>query len=270
MQTHFAGHPLGQSILGTAESITDLQCEQMREYHLEQYKAGNLVLALTGNTDWDLVMEYANKYCQDWSSGSSDRSTTEATPGGGVSIITKESSLQQHVMQMTPAPTARDEMRFAAELLAVIVGDDSGSRLYWDLVDTGHAEAAELGYNEYDGSGTYLTYLSGDPGSTDKNLGRIQAIYNDINSNGVSELELEQAKNKVASRVVLRSERPMGRLSSLGGNWVYRNEYRSVEDDLNTLRSMRTDDIAQLLEVYPLSETTTVAVGPLETLSIAN
>ncbi len=32
MQTHFAGHPLGQCILGTQESITDLTAEQMREY----------------------------------------------------------------------------------------------------------------------------------------------------------------------------------------------------------------------------------------------
>ena len=39
MQLHFKGHPLGQSILGTAESIQALTAEQMRQYHRDNYKA---------------------------------------------------------------------------------------------------------------------------------------------------------------------------------------------------------------------------------------
>lgn len=46
-------------------------------------------------------------------------------------------------MQMGPGPEW--SLRFAAELLSVIVGDDSGSRLFWELVDPGAAEAAEYG-----------------------------------------------------------------------------------------------------------------------------
>jgi predicted Zn-dependent peptidase len=169
---------------------------------------------------------------------------------------------------MTPAPSAQNPLRFTAEILSVIVGDHSGSRLFWELVDPGLAESADLDFNEYDGSGGYLTYLSCDPQATEANLARIAAIYDDVNRNGVREEELAQAKNKVASRVVLRSERPMGRLSSLGGNWVYRQEYRSVDDDLATLRGITTKDIRELLEVYPLGATTTVAVGPLESLNL--
>ena len=58
----------------------------------------------------------------------------------------------------------------------------------------------------------------------------------------------------------------MGRLSSLGSNWVYRREYRSVQDDLQTFRSITTDDIRALLKVYPLGQLSTAAVGPLAAL----
>jgi predicted Zn-dependent peptidase len=108
--------------------------------------------------------------------------------------------------------------------------------MYWEIVDPGFCESADLSYNEYDGSGAYLTYLSCDPESTRENLDRIARIYDDVNANGVTEDELRQAQSKVASRVVLRSERPMGRLSSLGSNWVYRHEYRTVDDDLKTCK----------------------------------
>lgn len=268
MQTHFAGHPLGQSVLGSKESITALTCQQMRQYHHERYLAGNIVLAVAGNTDWPQVVSLAETHCANWPGGLCHRATHEAKPVRSLKIISRPNSQQEHVMQMTPAPSAQNPLRFTAEILSVIVGDHSGSRLFWELVDPGLAESADLDFNEYDGSGGYLTYLSCDPQATEANLARIAAIYDDVNRNGVREEELAQAKNKVASRVVLRSERPMGRLSSLGGNWVYRQEYRSVDDDLATLRGITTKDIRELLEVYPLGATTTVAVGPLESLNL--
>jgi len=169
-------------------------------------------------------------------------------------------------MQMSPAPAADSRLRYAAELLAVAVGDDSGSRLFWELVDPGHAEVAELGYNEYDGSGGWMTYLSCLPEATPANLQRIRTLYDDVNAGGLRADELQQAKNKVASRIVLRGERPMGRLSSLGGNWVYRQEYCSIEDDLKTIESITAGNIRELLDAYPIGQLTTAAVGPLTSL----
>lgn len=266
MQTYFTGHPLGQIILGTPESVGALTCEQMRQYHREHYRAGNITLAVAGNVEWSEVLGLAERWCSDWSAGCFDRSRTEAVPAGGTTIITRAAGVQEHVMQMAPAPPADSRLRFAAELLAVAVGDDSGSRLFWELVDPGHAEVAELGYNEYDGSGGWMTYLSCLPEETPANLERIRMLYDDVNAGGLTVEELEQAKNKVSSRIVLRGERPMGRLSSLGGNWVYRQEYRSIEDDLKTVRSITAAGIRELLEACPLGQLTTAAVGPLTSL----
>ncbi len=69
MMQHFAGHPLEKSILGTMESITNLTVDQMRTYYTEHYKAGNIVLAVAGKTDWDQVLSLAEKHCAAWPSG---------------------------------------------------------------------------------------------------------------------------------------------------------------------------------------------------------
>lgn len=267
MQTHFAGHPLGHSVLGTNESITALSAEQMRAYHASRYKAGNIVLAIAGNFEWPDVLRLAEQHCSAWPAGTAPRATPEARPLGGRTVVQKPGSMQEHVMQMAPAPAATHPSRFAAELLAVIVGDDTGSRLFWELVDPGFAETAELGYSEYDGSGAWMGYFSCMPDEVESNLERMARIFDDVNKRGVTDAELAQAKNKVASRIVLRSERPMGRLSSLGHNWLYRNEYRSVADDLATLRAIAPADIRRLVELYPLRQLTTSAVGPLESLN---
>lgn len=267
MQLHFSGHDLGQSILGTVASVSALTSEQMRNYHQEHYRAGNIVLAVAGNTDWKTVLELAEKHCGHWPAGTCPRTTVAATHVAQTQFVVKDQCQQEQIIQLAPAPSCTDPRRFAAELLTVIVGDDSNSRLYWELVDPGLVESAECGYYEFEGAGTYLTFLNGDPEATQQNLAAIRRIYDSINADGVTADELEQAKNKISTRIVLRSERPMGRLSSLGGNWLVRREYRSVEDDLATVRSVTLDDIHQLLKEFPLLQTTTVGVGPLDKLS---
>jgi predicted Zn-dependent peptidase len=266
MATHFANHPLGQSILGTKESITALTSEQMRRYHAERYTASNMTLAVTGNTDFESLIAIIEKYCCDIPSGVCDRALPEVKPVNSVRLLTRESSVQQHIMQMGIAPKGTDKRRFAAELLSVIVGDDCGSRLFWELVDPGYVEAADLGYNEYDGAGTWMTYLSCMPDEVEKNLARMQNVFDEVNRNGVTAEELEQAKNKVASRIVLRGERPMGRLTSLGANWVYRGEYNDVADDLQIVRGLSLQDMTELLQVFPIVMNTTVGVGPRKEL----
>ena len=44
-------------------------------------------------------------------------------------------------------------------------------------------------------------------------------------------------------------------------------EYRSIEDDLNDLRSVTADSIRATLDEYPLARTATATVGPLESLN---
>jgi predicted Zn-dependent peptidase len=264
MSTHFTGHPLGQSILGSSASVTALTAEQMRAYHAARYGAGNLVLAAAGNLDWDHLLQLAEQHCGGWDPGKPGRANEEARPHPCEVFQVRTGMNQEHVMQMAPAPAAQSPLRYAAEIVGTIVGDDGTGRLYWDLVETGLAEVADLSYNDYDGSGTWTTYLCSLPQQTKENLARITRIYEEFNRNGPTAEELEQARNKVASRIVLSSERPMGRLVSLGGNWVYCHEYRSVADDLKTLQDLTLEDIRELLERYPLGQTTTVGLGPLE------
>ncbi|MCA9054084.1 MAG: insulinase family protein [Planctomycetaceae bacterium] len=266
MQTHFDRHPLGRRILGTSESVGALTAQQMRAYFVEHYRAGNITLVGTGNLQWEELLQMARESCAAWPAGKSTRDLHEALPAGGTAVIERATHQQQHVMQLAPAPASTDALRYAAEILSVIVGDDSGSRLYWELVDPGEAEAAELAYNDYGDSGCWCTYLSCAPEATRENLERIHELYADVNERLVTAEELEQARNKVATRVVLASERPMGRLSALGGNWVYRQEYRTVEDDLRTVQELGLKDIRELLSRYPLTQTTTVGVGPLRSI----
>ncbi len=266
MQQYFHGHPLGRSVLGSVESIRALTAAQMREYFSKAYVAGNITLVVAGNCKFDEIVELAQTRCGHWPRGQSRREANDATPKQTVNTIEKPASLQQHLMSLAAGPASTDPLRYAAGLLAVAIGDDDNSRLYWELIDKGHADAAELGHNDFDGTGTWTTYICCQPVDLDSNLEVLTDIYREVNREGISESELTLAKNKVATRIVLSGERPMGRLSSLGGNWVYAKEYRSTENELAAVQAVTTADIRRLLDTFPLTLTSTVGIGPLISL----
>ena len=84
----------------------------------------------------------------------------------------------------------------------MVVGDDSGSRLYWALVDPGLADSADCSFHEYEGTGTFYTSFSGEPEQAEENLAITREVLQTVQRDGVTEEELKQARNKMLSRVV--------------------------------------------------------------------
>ncbi|HWL09229.1 MAG TPA: pitrilysin family protein, partial [Planctomicrobium sp.] len=264
MLRHFAGHPLGQLVLGTRESIAALTAQQMRDYHAIRYGAANLVLVAAGNFQWDHLVDLSQSHCGNWTRGTPGRNQTEACPVTSRSFLVRDEMHQEHVMQLGRAPAGQSDLRYIAEIVASIVGEDGSGRLYWDLVESGDAESCDLGYNDFDGSGAWMTYLCCQPEQTEANLERMDQILAEFNRTGPTRDEFELAKTKIASRIVLGNERPLGRFSALGGNWLSLHQYRTVEDDLKTLRSLTLNDARTLLDAYPLTLQTTAGLGPCD------
>ena len=63
---HFDGHPCGNSVLGSEESIDNLMAEQMRDYFAGRYAPNNMVMACAGHFDWDQICSVAEKACGQW------------------------------------------------------------------------------------------------------------------------------------------------------------------------------------------------------------
>ena len=250
----FADHPLGNSVLGSVASITNLTREQMAGYFDRRYVASNVTVSIAGNFDWDTFVKLAEKHCGHWSTGEAPRErVTPAKQNPRIEALKKESVNQEHVLVISPGPGSDVPLRYAADTLAMIVGDSSGSRLYWDIVDPGHAESADVGFHDYQGAGGFFTSYSCDPEEAEPNLGRIAKIFADVQKNGVTAEELFTAKSKVLSRVVRSSERPMGRMQAIGMSWIYLGQYRSVDDELASFEAVDLKQIREVLDKYPLT-----------------
>ena len=84
---------------------------------------------------------------------------------------------------------------------------------------------------------------------------------------GVTAEELQRAQSKVCSQIVLSGERAANRMFSVVGNWLARREYRTIRESLDKYQQVTTADLHRVLERFPPTVATTVAVGPLPTLA---
>ncbi|NBS79753.1 insulinase family protein [bacterium] len=172
-------------------------------------------------------------------------------------------------VRMSSGPDGNDDDRFPAKMLAMTLGDDSGSRLYWALVDGGDAEHASLHHHDFLDAGVFGTQLSCDADDVEPLLGRIVEMYDEAGRLGIAAAELEQARNKLAGRVVLAGERPRRRLFGVGLEWAHSGRYRSVADDLAIVERISLDDVHRVLARWPLDgPAATVLAGPHAATSV--
>lgn len=261
----FADHPLGNTILGTPDSIRALTRDQMQAYFKRRYVAPNITVVAAGKFDWPALVALVEEHCGAWQSGPVGRQEVRESPGSGAfQVITKDKVAQEHVFLISPGPAADSPLRHAADVLAIAVGDDSGSRLYWALVDPGLADSADTSFHDYEGTGSFYTSFSCEPGQVAENLAIVQQVLGEVQRDGITEEELQQAKSKIGSRVVRGSERPMGRMQAIGMAWTYLHQYRTVDDELKAFDAVTLATIRELLDRYPLDRLTTLALGPLK------
>lgn len=266
-RVYFAEHPLGNSILGTKESIAALKRDQMHAYFERRYVAPNITVVAAGNFEWKHLTRLVQQRCGVWNGGPIGRKGVRPTEGSGAfEVVQREGVAQEHVILISPGPPAHSPLRYAAGTLGMVVGDDAGSRLYWALVDPGLAESADMSFHDYEGTGSFYTSFSCEPENARKNLAIVHRVLSEVQKKGITEEELQQAKSKILSRIVRASERPMGRMQAIGMDWIYLGKYRTVDEELKAYDAVSLKTIARLLEKYPLERITTLALGPLKRL----
>lgn len=256
MEVHFGPRGLGRRVLGTSESIHAMTADSMRAYFQRRYRPENIVLAAAGNLDFDGLVEQVEKQTSHWS----DRSQpSEPEPDDASSVpagISMERQLpiadanQAYLVRIAGGPSATSSDRYAARILASILGDEGGSRLFWELIDSGRAEVATVWPHEFIDTGAWFTYMICAPEDTESNRRLMDAVIKRVADNGVEAHELQQAVNKATASCIMQSERPGNRLFGIGSRWLTCNEYISTDDTLDKLRALTVDEVSQAAAKY--------------------
>ncbi len=259
---YFQDHPGGNSVLGTEETIDNLSLEQMKDYFFRRYSPGNITAVLTGNFDWDKMTKTIEDFCSSWQYKDLSRDVREYEGAKQQKKETRDMLSRDHICLMSPSVAAQDQRRYTASLLASIIGDGTGSRYFWKIIDKAKAESANMQYSSMDGTGLLCSYFTCSPEKSAEVLEIADSIFEDLKENGIKENELVAAQNKVVSAMALKNEIPMGRLVDIGFNWLYLNSYKKIEEEVEAVKSVSKDDVDNLIRDFDLEKYTIYSIGP--------
>lgn len=259
---HFGNHPCGKSVLGSADCIKALTSKQMRNYFESRYSPNNIVAAIAGNFDFEKTCGIIEQFCGSWQQKQADRKIEYFAGTAKKDSAQKKNLNCQHICLMSPSVSYQDRRSHAATLLAKIIGDDSGSRFFWELIDSAIAESASMHFEAMDGIGAFYSYIRASSQNGAKALQVTENIFKSLKTDKIKPEELQKAKNKVLSGITIKNEIPMGRLIELGVNWVYLGKYRPIEEEISLVNNVVLDDLYSLIDEFSLENFTKFSIGP--------
>ncbi len=258
----WGGHPLGNSVLGSTQSVGGLQRDQMMSYFERRYSPANLVLAVAGRYDWDAVLAQAEEITSSWPAFDAPRLRPPAQTTTGRDGITNGKLNRVHVAYYAPGVALTDPRRFAAAVLGNVIGDGSGSRLYWELVDTGLADNASLGHEASEDHGAFTGYVNVGPERSEKVIQRYLEVVRGVQDDPPTPEEWRRAQRKLATGLTLRAETPLGRLTSLGMTFQSLGIYQSVSDVVDRVMGAELQTALELLSERPFDRSYVYTLGP--------
>ncbi len=261
MEQCFSSSGLGHRVLGTAETITAMQRDDMVTYFEDRYSADNTIVAMSGKLDFDEMVDRVAALCGAWPTTGASRDDTTVLPQSIDLRDTSDDVHQHYLLWLMPGVPVADDRRYAAAALASILGSGDNSRFHWALVNPGLAEQASASIEPLDGSGLQAITAVCAPQQAEEVESLLASTMRDL-VESLTEDDLLRVRNKAATAMAISSERSAGRMQRLGGLVASTGTYRSLEDELARIDALQLGDLKSVADAFPWNATVRASLSP--------
>jgi predicted Zn-dependent peptidase len=264
MENFYGDHPLSMETLGTPETLNALTVEQMRDYWERRYGTRNMIFSIAGNFEWDDVVAQLGELTADWQPGEAGRESQGTTFTPSVNVYPTDRFGQEQLAIGVPSVARSDPRYYAAATLATILGDDTGSRLFWALNQTGLAESASAQLLDFEDTGLMIVYLVTEPSLAPQVLQIAQRELERVQSFDIEQAELDRARAKLVASVIIGGESTNERVIGLISSWLTQGRLETLEEVREKIEAITLDDLRSLVKELPVWPNAVItASGPV-------
>ncbi|MFN2454858.1 MAG: M16 family metallopeptidase [Pyrinomonadaceae bacterium] len=266
---YFPDHPLGRPIEGTAATVSSFSRERTQDFHAREYAPRNLVIAAAGNLEHARLVELAARAFGDGEASVEAESSPHATPPAAATpiLIERKKELEQaHLIIAAPWPSARREDRYAASLLASIIGGGTSSRL-WQSVreERGLAYSVGAGASSFSDTGVFTIYAGTSPDQLNEVIDLSLVELRRATRESVGEDELRLVKDQAVSSILLGLESSSARAGTLARQEIVHGRRISPDEIIRRLEAVTPEDVQQIAR--ECFKTNALALGVLGDLN---
>jgi predicted Zn-dependent peptidase len=257
---YFPNHPLGRPNEGTEQTVPTFDHKTTMAFHAHEFSYRNLVVAAAGNVDHARLLELVGEAFGGCAGEGAigEHSIVDGSPEPAAPILVEQKSeLEQvHLIIAAPWPSALSEDRYAASLLASVMGGGTSSRL-WQKVreERGLAYSVGAGGSAFSDVGVFTIYAGTSPTHleevVDLSLNELRAVVKET----VSEEELRIVKDQAISSILLGLESSSARASTLARQEILHGRRISPDEVIQKLRAVTSEELKEVAQKYFTSDT---------------
>ena len=247
--------PYAHSTIGDMQDLIDAPLEAVQEFFNTYYAPNNAVLSISGDFSPEEAMRLVEKYFGEI--------PARETPAFSEPPAPEQSAERTETMYDANAtlpafhfayhiPPNRSPDHYALEILALVLGDGESSRLYQTLVKQEEiCQDVTVGTDDRRGPDLFSVWAVMASGHAPKEaqniiLSELAAIA----SKGVTDRELEKAKNRIHAAFVFGLQSNMARSQHLAEYELYWGDANLLKLELDYYLAVSADDIKRVANTY--------------------
>ena len=236
-----------QKVAGTIESLKGIDREKILKYFYDMYKPENIVVAVAGNIEEEKIFKQLNEGIGKLK----DRSTKRVYNGdmvinSGEKIIVQETS-QVHLCINTLGTSSTDKDRVEASVISNVLGGNMSSRLFQKIrEERGLAYSVYSYTSNFDEGGLFTVYAGTTHEDYKEVISLIEEELKELKENGITEKELQRAKNQFLSMVTFGLESSKGKMTRMAGSYLVYGYVRDIETVIKEIEDVNLNDIKRV------------------------
>ena len=263
----YGDQPAGWDTAGKKEIITRLMRKDFVKYHQHHYVAPKIIVVISGMIESNEVVKKIKNLFKSISGikGKDKITTQESQKNPKVKVFYKNTD-QTHIALGVRSYNIFDKRRYAADVLATILGGGMSSRLFRLLRGKmGAAYYVRTLSDESTDTGNLATWAGIDNRRIKEVIGAILKEYKKIKEIKVSKEELTKAKEHLEGGLILGIETSDELASFYGFQEILKNEILKPEDIIKKIRAVTADDILEVAnDIFRPEKLNLAIIGPIK------
>ena len=251
----YTAHPYKRNVIGTPEIISQVSQEEVMNYYRTFYSPKNVTTIIVGDFDSDDIL---NRVVQAFNWGERpeppERNIKPDEPVKNQVYIENESNINSAFLMFGFLGALAKDLRntIALEMLAIILGEGTSSRLYINLVQNQEENIFNMidseSYLFRDGS-NFFVQANFNPQFKEKAIELIKGEIEKLKEN-IDEKELNKAKKKLKSRFACEVETVSDIGETIGYYMTVCDDLALAEEYLPICDSITAEDLKSVAKKY--------------------
>ena len=244
-----SGNPLGNSILGTPESLAGINHDEIVKYYSDKYARDAIVIAVAGNFDEQKLIDMFNSSLMCLRE-SNPTVKPDLNPYRQQIEVKKKDIEQTHICLAVPGVSLDDDRRHAFNVMNSIFGGSMSSRLFQTIrEEKGLAYSVASMCNSMSYWGFFNIYAGIAHEKAEETIKAIREELDKLRTDGVSDDELLMAKEQMKSGYIFGLENVNSRMFGLGKNVTLLNRVLTPEEVMANIDSVTRKDVLDAAEM---------------------